>query len=287
MHEPRNTTLGLSIGENGTVYRQWTLLDNGGRVDTLQLGDKKVQRDYVRGTGTSTRGGLLSFCSVSLRGQDVYRCRPEEGFGFCRHIPGQEQPQYLGGYPSIAPPILLRDTGVYGGLDGNLYVVPLSGSNKVWLFKTAFGKAISAPAAVCDGRVYFGCEDGYLYVLGPGGTAPLPSKDLQIWKVRSRLTSKLVDSKYDRFTSFGNWANTNVDTQGIAPPFKINWIRRFEGTTKHFSTFGGSRMYTHTAEGQIFAVEQETGRLLWRRYFPGVHICYTSPLYYKERLLIP
>ncbi|MHC4405253.1 MAG: outer membrane protein assembly factor BamB family protein, partial [Planctomycetota bacterium] len=42
-----------------------------------------------------------------------------------------------------------------------------------------------------------------------------------------------------------------------------------------------------TAEGQIFAVEQQTGRLLWRRYFPGVHICYTSPLYYKGRLLVP
>ncbi len=67
----------------------------------------------------------------------------------------------------------------------------------------------------------------------------------------------------------------------------MSWIRRYEGTAKHFSTFGGGRMYTHTAEGQIFAVEQETGRLLWRRYFPGVHICYTSPLYYKERLLVP
>ena len=287
VHESRSTTLGLSIGENGTVYRQWTLLDNGGRVDTLQLGDKKVQRDYVRGTGTSTRGGLLSFCSVSLRGQDVYRCRPEEGFGFCRHIPGQEQPQYLGGYPSIAPPILLRNSAIYGGLDGNLYTVPLSGSGGVWSFKTAFGRAISAPVAVCDGRVFFGCEDGYLYALGPGGTATLPSKDLQIWKIRSLLTSKLADTKYNRFTSFGNWANTNVDKQGIAPPFKINWIRRYEGTTKHFSTFGGGRMYTHTAEGQIFAVEQETGRLLWRRYFPGVHICYTSPLYYRERLLVP
>jgi hypothetical protein len=26
---------------------------------------------------------------------------------------------------------------------------------------------------------------------------------------------------------------------------------------------------------------------LWRRYFPGVHICYTAPLYYQERLLVP
>jgi len=224
---------------------------------------------------------------VSLRGRDVYRCRPEEGFGFCRHTPGREQPEYLGGYPSIAPPILLRKKGVYGGLDGSLYVVPLSDSGKVWSFKTAFGKAISAPVAVCDGRIYFGCEDGYLYVLGPEGRARLPSKDLRLYKIRSALTSKLAEPKYDRFTSFGNWASTNVDNQGLTPPFKVKWIRRYDGTTKHFSTFGGGRMYTHTAEGQIFAVEQETGRLLWRRYFPGVHICYTSPLYYKERLLVP
>jgi glucose dehydrogenase len=50
---------------------------------------------------------------------------------------------------------------------------------------------------------------------------------------------------------------------------------------------GGGRMYTHTAEGQVFAVEQETGRLLWRRYFPGVNVSYTSPLYYQGRLLVP
>ena len=46
-HKPRNTTLGLSIGENGFVYRQWTLLDNGGRVDILRLADGKVSSDYV------------------------------------------------------------------------------------------------------------------------------------------------------------------------------------------------------------------------------------------------
>jgi len=287
VQEPRNVTLGLSIGEDGAVYRQWTLLDNGGRVDVLRARDGKVESDYVRGTRTSTAGGLLSFCSVSLRDEHVYRCRPEEGFSLCRHAPGSEEAEYLGGYPSIAPPILLRDDAVYGGLDGNLYVVPLSGNGKVWSFKTAFGKAISAPVAVCDGRVYFGCEDGYLYVLAPKATAEPPSRDLELWKVRSALTSRLAAPQYDRFTSFGNWANTNVDEQGIKPPFEIKWIRRFEGTTKHFSTFGGGRMYTHTAEGQIFAVEQETGRLLWRRYFPGVHICYTSPLYHSERLLVP
>ncbi len=281
------STLGLSIGQGDEVYRQWTRRDNGGRVEILRLGDGKVETDYVRGTETSYKGsGLIGFSSVSVRGDDVYRCRPQENFGFCRHGAGQPV-QYLGGYPSIAPPILLKNSAVYGGLDGSLYVVPLSGDHKVWSFKTPFAKAISAPVAVCDGRIYFGCEDGYLYVLGSGDTVPPPSKDLQLWKIRSPLTGELTDSRHNWFTSFGDFSNTNENDQGIAPPFKMNWIRRYKGTVKHFSVCGGGRMYTHTAEGQIFAVEQETGRLLWRRYFPGVHVSYTSPLYHQERLYIP
>jgi outer membrane protein assembly factor BamB len=282
------STFGLSISQDGLIYRQWHRRDNTGRVEIIQLRNGKVKTDYVPGTLTEiNRPGLLSFCSVSIRGRDVYRCRPEEDFGFCKHSPGQGETQYLGGYPSIVPPILLRNTGVYGGLDGNLYVVPLSGSGKVWSFKTAFGKAISAPVAVCDGRIYFGCEDGYLYILGPKGTAPLPLKDLQLCKIRSPLTSKLADSKYSWFTNYGDLASTNANNQDLKPPFKIKWIRRYEGTFKHIPVCGGGRMYTHTSEGQIFAVEQETGRLLWRRYWPGVHVSFTSPIYYKEQLLIP
>lgn len=284
----RISTLGLSIGETGTVYRQTHRIDNGGEVERLELRDGKVVADTVPGTETAHNlPGSLSFSSVSVRGSDVYRCRPEEGLGFCKHGPGQEPRTYPGTYPSIAAPILLRDTAVYGGLDGRLYVVPLSGSGPAWSFPTAFGKAISAPAAVCDGRVYFGCEDGYLYVLGPDGKAPLPSQDLRLWEVRSRLATRFTDRRYDWFTSFGNWDNTNANEQALAPPFRLKWMRRYEGTVKHFSTCGGGRMYTHTAEGQIMAVEQDTGRLLWRQYFPGVHISYTTPLYHDERLLVP
>ncbi|MFV2069655.1 MAG: PQQ-binding-like beta-propeller repeat protein, partial [Pirellulales bacterium] len=289
VYRPSTATLGLSIGETGTVYRQWHMLDNRGQVELLRRrGDEVDVSGAVAGTETSARGmDLVSFSSVSVRGGDVFRTRPQGGFGLCRHSAGSKQAESLFDAASIAPPILLRDQAVYGDLNGSLHVVPLSGSGKAWSFKTAFGKAISAPAAACDGRIYFGCEDGYLYVLGPEGNASLPSKDLELWKIRSPLTSERADSKYDRFTSFGNFSNTNVDDQGLAPPFKIKWVRRFEGTTKHFSTCGGGRMYTHTAEGQIFAVEQETGRLLWRQYYPGVHVSYTSPLYYKERLLVP
>ena len=93
---PRNVTLGLSIGEDGAVYRQWTLLDNGGQVDVLRPGDgDKIQTSAVGGTRTNTNGGLVSFASVSLRGNDVYRCRPEDGFGLCRHHIGTDGPEPL------------------------------------------------------------------------------------------------------------------------------------------------------------------------------------------------
>ncbi len=281
------STLGLSMDETGTVYRQWYRRDNGGRVETLKLADGEVKTDFVHGTQTSYAAPQsMSFSSVSVRGEAVYRTRPEEGIGFCKHVRGSP-PEALAAAGSISPPILLADKAVFGGLDGNLYVVPLSGTGEAWSFKTALGKAITAPVAVCDGNIYFGCEDGYLYVLGPDASAKLPTKDLDLWRTRSRLTGKRTDSSNDWFTSFGNYANTNVARQDMKPPFKMSWVRRFEGTVKHFSVCGGGRMYTHTAEGQVFALEQETGRLLWRRYFPGVHVSYTSPLYHEGRLYVP
>ena len=284
-------TLGLSIDAEGAVYRQWTRRDNGGNVEILRPFDDEIKMDYVRGTETSYQGpGSLSFSSVSIRGKDVYRCRPEEGFGLCRHSTvanASPQTECLGGYPSISSPILLADKAVYGGLDGRLHVVPLSGNTGAWSFKTAFGRPITAPVAVCGGRVYLGCEDGYLYALGPNGGGSLPTKNLELEKIRAPLTGPMTDPKFDWDTSFGDPANTNAVKQGLRTPLKMKWVRRYEGTVKHFSVCGGGRMYTHTAEGQIFAVEQETGRLLWRRYFPGVHISYTSPLYHQGRLYVP
>jgi len=124
-------------------------------------------------------------------------------------------------------------------------------------------------------------------VLGPNGKAAPPKENLAIHKVRSPLTGKFTDPKFDWYTNYGNMGCTNANEQGVKPPLRMRWIRRVEGTVKHIPVCGGGRMYTHTAEGQIMAVEQETGRLLWRRYSPGVYLSFTSPLYHNEKLLVP
>lgn len=285
-------TLGQSADEAGHVYVQWHRRDNAGRVEILRLADNakdasQVETDFVKGTQTAIHlPGLLSFASVAVRGQDVYRVRPEQGLGLCRHTAGQEKPEVLYPAASICPPVLTRDHAVYGGLDGKLYIVPLAGGEPA-SFATAFGSPISAPVAVSNGRVYVPCEDGYLYVLGPGGKMPLPEKNLHVERVRSPLAGKLADPKFDWYTNYGDFGCTNANEQGLAPPLRMRWARRLEGTVKHLPVCGGGRMYTHTAEGQIIAVEQDTGRLLWRRHWPDVYLSFTSPLYIQGKLLVP
>jgi outer membrane protein assembly factor BamB len=281
-------TFGQSADAAGNVYVQWHRRDNAGRVEVLRLANGKVEADFIKGTQTAIDlPGLLSFASVSVRGNDVYRVKPEHGLGLVRHQLGQEEKsEVLHPAGSICAPVLTRDQAIYGGLDGKLYGVPLSGGES-WSFATAFGAPITAPVAVAGGRIYVPCEDGYLYVLGTNGKAPLPAKDLEVWKVRSPLQGPLAAAQYDWYTNYGDFGCTNANDQGLKPPLRMRWARRLEGTVKHLPVCGGGRLYMHTAEGQIVAVEQDTGRLLWRRYWPDVYLSFTSPLYINGKLLVP
>ncbi len=279
-------TLGLSLDEKGTIYQQWFRRDNGGRVETLKLGEGKIFTDFVPGSETGWQSDeSMSFSSVSIRDSKVYRCRPEQDFGLCLHEDGKTTP--LGDCPSIAPPILTADHAIVSGLDGRVSFVPLTREGTPWSFQTPFRKPITAPVAVANGHVYFGGEDGYLYILSPEGQAAAPTTSLELTRIRRPLSGERTASQYDWFTHFGNQSNTNRSQQDVRPPFRMRWIRRCEGTIKHLSTCGGGRLYTHTAEGQVFAVEQETGRLLWRAFYPGVHVSFTTPAYHKEKLLLP
>ena len=281
-------TFGQSADEAGNVYVQWHRRDNAGRVEVLKLGsDDEVKADSVKGTETAIHlHGLLSMASVATDGDSVYRTRPEHGVGLCRHSKKVEETTVLSESPSITPPVVTRGHVAYGGLDGKVHVAGKDGKD-VQSLATAFGSPISAPLAVSGGRIYAGCEDGYLYVFGKGGKAALPRKDLGIAKIRSPLTGPKAGSEYNWYTNYGDAAGSNANDQGLKPPLRMRWARRLEGTVKHLPVCGGGRLYTHTAEGQIIAVEQDTGRLLWRRHWPHVYLSFTSPLYFDEKLLVP
>lgn len=281
-------TFGQSADDAGNVFVQWHRRDNVGRVDVLRLdGDAMKTGPFVPGTDTNIRiDALLSFAPVSVRGGDVFRSRPENGQGLCRHRTGEKETQTLSTRASICPAVLTKNHAIHCGLDGVVELIPLEGGKAVEL-KTAGNAAISAPPAVADGRIFVGCEDGYLYAFAPDGKAEPPAQSLDLTRIRSPLAGKMADPKYDWYTNYGNFACQNANDQGLATPLRMRWARRVEGTVKHLPVCGGGRLYTHTAEGQILAFEQDTGRLLWRRYFPDVYLSFTSPLYIDGKLLVP
>ncbi len=132
-------TFGQSADAQGNVYVQWHRRDNAGRVEILRLVGDEIQTSVVPATETSIdQYGLLSFASVSVRENEVYRVRPENGAGLCRHTIGQENHEVLCDAASICPPVLTADHAIYGGLDGSVYIVPIDGGDAT-SFATAFG----------------------------------------------------------------------------------------------------------------------------------------------------
>lgn len=281
-------TFGQSADDDGNVYVQWHRRDNAGRVDIMRLeGDTLKTGDFVPGTDTNIRmDGLLSFSPVAIRGSEVFRVKPETDRGLIRHNMSTKELKTLSGAGAIAPPVLTKRHVIVGGLDGVLRAMPIEGGKTVEL-KGLNSGAISAPVAVADGYIFVVDEAGKLSRFSPRGNFNYSVVSPYTHTIRSPLTGKLADAKYDWYTNYGNFAGQNSNNQNLKPPLRMRWARRLEGTVKHLPVCGGGRMYTHTAEGQIIACEQDTGRLLWRKWFPDVYLSFTSPLYIEGKLLVP
>lgn len=91
-------------------------------------------------------------------------------------------------------------------------------------------------------------------------------------------------------TIFGNSQNTSsLQDPKFKPPFRLRWATRIEGQMKSTPVVGGGRVYAQTVNGLITVLDQATGRILWRRFHPGMlpsknEQNRTSPLYAEGRL---
>ncbi len=154
---------------------------------------------------------------------------------------------------------------------------------KAFRYRTPSGKGIGAAPVVVDGRVYFGCDDGYFYVLAPEGklkATPLPHLE------RARDQIKPVTSWP---STCGNPGNTSfVNDKDVKPPLRVRWATRGFGHFLAPCIADQFDIISVTFGGIITCQEQATGRLRWRRQMPGTEWGTASGMLADDqRLYIP
>ncbi|PCJ61851.1 MAG: hypothetical protein COA79_06030 [Planctomycetota bacterium] len=212
----------------------------------------------VRGTAVTTRS--LSYLKDGI---GLYDC---------------ETKKYLGGWKhkTMATPIasshtLAKEHILLTTLNGEFIAAGIGtkSKEKPFRFLTPNGKGISSSPIISNGQVLFGCDDGYLYILGPNGKqTPVKDHKLTISNRKSAGTS--TTKKYGWTSALANPGNTCfIDDSTVEPKLKLRWAVRGFG---HFKT-----PCIATKEGDLISItlqrtvtcrEQESGRIRWRRRLP-------------------
>ena len=177
--------------------------------------------------------------------------------------------------PMATSHALARDHLVATTLRGEVLVfdLPAKPGTPPFRFRTPNGKGIGSSPAISGGRVYFGCDDGYFYVLGPEGNLPPAADDkLRIHEPRGKVRSA-TGRTYGWPSTGGNPANTYfVDDPDLKPPLRVRWATRGFGHFKAPCIAYEGDLVSVTLQGLVTCQEQATGRMRWRVAMPGAGV---------------
>jgi outer membrane protein assembly factor BamB len=191
--------------------------------------------------------------------------------------------------PIASSHVLTKGHLVATTLRGEVLAIPLDAEPeaKAFRFQTPSGKGIASTPAVVDGEIYFGSDDGYLYVLGPKAETAPPQDDPAA--AEDECQPVAADAAAQWPSTYGNAGNTSFhDDPAIEPPLKVRWATRGFGHQLAPCVASGGDLFTVTLNGLITCQEQATGRLRWRQQMPGPEWSTSSGMLAEGvRLFIP
>jgi len=288
------TTIAIS---DGFVYTGWPGSDRGGAMMRVKLADGTLadkKNDVRRGPwavvgASAIRNGAAYFGThiygVSVR--DFGGTKPSYWKSFNHYVPEQHT-------PIVSAIALSAEHCVFSSLTGELIAVSLSSKGygprmkpKPFKFKTPHGKPISSGPAISDGRVFFGCDDGYLYVLGQGGSLTPKTEKLTVHEPKSTVVPA-TGKAYAWPSPFGDPGNTNfVDDPKLLPPFRLRWACRSFGLFKQPVSASKEDVVYQTLAGLVCCIEQATGRIRWRVKMPRYGWSHAGVLCAEGRVYVP
>ena len=257
--------VGTAIGGD-YVYCSFPGKDGNGAIVRVSLHDGSFRR-----TSDVLMKQWAPLASPAVRDETAYFSR--QAFGMNAHRFGSRGPISWTSFksdpdsftPSLSSPALSREHCVFTTLHGELVAIHLESSSEVFRFQTPHGSVITSSTAIADGRVHFGCDDGYLYILGQGQSIR-PEKDPRVlYRPRSRVVPA-GERSYGWPSAFGGARNANfVDDPGLKPPFRVRWAAYSGGLFKQPVCATEEDVVYCTLGGLVVCREQQTGRTRWRR----------------------
>ncbi len=195
--------------------------------------------------------------------------------------------------PVVGSPVLTKEHCVFATVEGEVVAVPIAGQGSgldrmkpaPFRWKSPGGKFINGAPAVSQGHLFFGSDDGHLYVLGPGGAMEAKEEKRALHEARSRCAAP----RYAWPSPYGGPANANfVEDPALKGPLRLRWAVRSHGVFVAPLSATEDDLVGVTLEGTVLCLEQETGRLRWRRRLPPADQHITSgALCLEGRIYVP
>ena len=287
--------LGISVC-NGYVYSSFPGKDGHGVVLRVALRDgafdeerDQLTEQWAAVAAPAVRGSTAFFTRQAF-GVSAYRFSPNQALLFSSF--GDDAERLT---PSISSPALSQNHCVFTTLHGELIAVNVSArgrgltalSDELFRFETPHGKPISSAPAIDAGRVYFGCDDGHLYILGKGNHIT-PRKKPSTLHRRHGTVQPAGARRYAWPSAFGGSRNANyVDDEGLKPPFRLRWAARSGGLFKQPVCSTENDVIYVTLGGLVVCREQQNGRIRWRRKLSKQAWCRSALLCADGKVFVP
>lgn len=258
------------------VYTAWPGVDGAGNLLRCKLADGSFDRraDVIRNVwavlGTPAVRDNLVVLGRHHRGVEAHEIGQRRRWSTFSEAEIDDETSTFGS------PVLTKSHCLFTTVAGELIAVDLAAATsglrhmtpEPFRFQTAGGKPSSSTPAVADGRVLFGSDDGCLYILGPPGTAPLEASLPDLPPQRSTTTSA-TGRRYDWPSPGGDAGNTRfVEDDKLSAPLRLRYAARNFGLFHQPLSATRDDLVFVSLAGTVAAVEQQTGRIRWRRRLP-------------------
>ena len=286
--------VGVSLAD-GWCYASFPGKDGKGAVVRVNLATGAIdeERDVVQDqwailTPPATRDGVAYFCRQAF-GMSAAKFGEQPGVVLSSF---SDQPEST--TPAIAAPTLVGEHCLFTLLSGGLAITRLPDGNGPPLGRGVAqtvtipsGAVVTSSPAVSDGTVYFGSDDGYLYMLRSAKAKTAVTQAKRTPRRESKV-KPAGDKRYSWPSAFGGPANTNfINDPSVKPPFRLRWATKCAGLFKQAVCATEEDVVYVTLGGLVVSREQMTGRIRWRRHLPGQAWCRSALVAAEGKIYVP